>query len=112
MDATRQPSAVVFFGERWDAPDTEGAQQVPTPVGRRCGMCPEHIAEADRGYMLGYAGVGKDGEPEYSVRPVHRECMIAGTLSHHAEACHCFVDDLSVRERGRRALEWLEQRAS
>lgn len=69
-------------------------------------MCPDLIAEDDQGLMVGHF-TGTPVEPKYLVHPAHRECMIAGVLSHEAGVCHCQAPDMPLRERGRRTLAWL-----
>jgi hypothetical protein len=76
-----------YFGKAWDAPITDNAQQVPTPVGTPCLLCEVEIQEGDRGVMVGYWG------PQgASVAPIHIECQfrsVMGGANHIKGTCHC-----------------------
>src|SRR4051812_15862194 len=81
-----------FFGKPWDAPITDDAEQVPTPVGSSCIMCEEPIEDGDRGFITCYwspAGV--------ALRPVHAECQnrpALGGANHTLGPCSgCGGDD-------------------
>lgn len=92
----------VFFGERWDAPIVDDAEQVPTPVGQRCYDCGESVEDGDRGFVR---GVGRmvDGELVGSVEPIHAECDLRGVMGHQVGVCSCTGHDPS-RATGR--LVW------
>lgn len=80
---------VTFFGERWDAPMVDGAEQVPTPVGRPCTACTERIEPGDRGLMRCCVRMGADGKPQGTLEPVHTECDMLGVIGHQYGVCSC-----------------------
>jgi hypothetical protein len=74
-------SAVVIFGEPWDAPIAEGATVIETPIGESCGLCGEVLVDGDSGVMQAFVS----GE-EVTARPVHKECQfraVVGGWGHH-----------------------------
>jgi hypothetical protein len=82
-------SHTVFFGERWDAPAVDHAQQVATPVGQKCLDCTDPIEEGDRGLLIGTVRTGLNGEHVGSIEPIHAECMLRETQGHLYGLCHC-----------------------
>lgn len=102
----------LYFGERWDAFVTDGAEQVPTPVGQLCGWCSLPIANGDRGLLIPIASLGEDGQPRYSAVPWHRECLtrsIVGSPAHLDGRCTCHggpvCGDLTPQRMREEALE-------
>lgn len=65
-----------YFGEYWNAPVTDGAERVPTPLGEECWSCSSLIIEGDQGSFV----------PSFSMPsvmtavPVHRECALREVL--------------------------------
>jgi len=74
-----------YFGEFWDVPSTEGASQVPTPVGQKCLDCTEEIAKGDRGYIM----PAFRSPAMFELLPVHRECQLLGVIGHNYGWCSC-----------------------
>lgn len=98
-----------YFGPRWDAPQLDDAELIATPVGERCLDCDELIVEGDQGFMrMAIVSGPQVGKLVGSYVAVHRECELAGTVSHLARACRCFEPELGIRESGRRTLAWIE----
>ena len=75
---------VIYFGPAWDAPALDNAEQVPTPVGETCPLCPDQITETDRGFLRG--AVTTEG---WSVRPTHALCEMLTTFGHSFGICGC-----------------------
>lgn len=71
---------LTYFGAPWDAPITDHAVQVSTPVGETCLFCPDAIGDGDQGLMLSYADVDEQGAPRGGLGPVHRECFLQQTV--------------------------------
>ena len=78
----------VFFGDRWDAPIVDDAEQVPTPAGQECYACGEQVAAGDRGLIRACARM-VDGRPVAQALPVHTECDMLGVLGHQWGVCPC-----------------------
>jgi hypothetical protein len=97
-----------YFGDPWDAPFIEDAEQVPTPVGEECPTCEEPIAQGDQGMVTPYIYEGADGAPAQRSLAQHRDCMLLGVLGHLAGQCECFPGKGSLRERGRATIAWAE----
>lgn len=74
-----------FFGERWDAPSTDEATQVETPVGQRCYSCDREIVEGDQGWIRPYI----KAEDDFSMRPIHLGCDLGSTIGHTFGYCNC-----------------------
>lgn len=72
---------VAYFGEKWDAPITDDADEVPTPVGEPCITCGES-------FVMGDSGIRFANGPH-----AHRECSLRsvmggiGHLVDHARYC-------------------------
>jgi hypothetical protein len=84
--------AVLFFGERWDAPQLDyNTVQVDAPVGRACLHCGEPVEAGDRGLMrLTMRGTREN--PVATQEPAHMECdlrMGLGSLAHMEGRCRC-----------------------
>ena len=96
-----------YFGERWDVPATEGAEQAPTPIGQPCGWCTVPIQDGDRGFLLGH--VAADGTA--AAQPWHRECLLrcgVGSPAHLDGRCSCrgvAEDPLTPEQMRAEALE-------
>jgi hypothetical protein len=93
---------IPFFGEPWPSGICDDGHRVATPLGARCALCGEQIAQDDRGSFMG------DGSP------VHRECSLRSVLggyghfTDHAYWCvrrHDPDGDLSYRESALRVWE-------
>lgn len=70
---------IKWFGPKWDAPLTDEAPQVQTPVGFSCMGCPEKIQEGDRGVTIPHLGILNDsGRP--TDMPHHLECFYVEIL--------------------------------
>lgn len=78
-----------YFGKKWDAPVTDGAPQVETPVGTPCLWCGELIQEGDRGLI--YPMIHEDRTS--TLKPVHIECSmreVVGSMACLEKRCsHC-----------------------
>ena len=101
-----------YFGERWDAPAFDDAEQIPTPVDALCMECREPIAVGDRGAMM-MAGKIVDGSPVGHEEPLHLECylrMMLGSIDHLLRQCSCFGGPQGHgppnRESARAVLAW------
>lgn len=103
-----------YFGEDWSVPATEGADQVPTPVGEKCLYCREKIVEGDQGYMM-----GDFSRNLWGVVPVHKECQfrqVVGGLAHQHHVCSCHggkpeddpAKDMTKREEAIAVWEWVQ----
>lgn len=86
-----------YFGEKWDAPATDDARQVPTPVGEECIGCGLPVEDGDRGFLMGR--LGADGST--AEVPHHRECQIASTIGHLVGVCSCMRDGEPTPEQRR-----------
>jgi len=86
----------LFFGERWDAPMVDDAQQVPTPIGLACFNCTEPVVEGDRGLIRTVVRM-VDGEPVGSAEPTHAECDLIGVMGHQMGVCSCTGYDTTTR---------------
>lgn len=76
---------MMYFGEKWDAPVTDDAEQIPTPTSLVCMHCWEHFAEGDRG-TINLAGTAE-----------HRECGLRSALcgiGHHVDHLRYCKGDL------------------
>lgn len=85
-----------YFGEPWDAPAVDAAPRVATPVGVPCLWCGVPVERGDRGFMVGCARLGEDGEPYGSVEPYHRECQmrsVIGSPAHLDGECFCHTGE-------------------
>lgn len=100
--ATTEPR-MEYFGEKWDAPVTDDADQIDAPVGEKCMSCREPVAEGDQGlrYPTGYVS--------------HKECGLRSALGgighhvNHALYCHGSLGPdagLSYRESAKLVWEW------
>jgi hypothetical protein len=79
-----------FFGERWDAPIVDDAEQVLTPVGLPCYDCGHAIEANDQGFLRPYVSQGDlDGTFKAELRPIHRGCDMAGSAGHVFGVCSC-----------------------
>lgn len=96
-----------YFGQPWDAPFIDDAEQIPTPVGEPCLACEEPIAEGDQGVVMPYVYLGPDGKPATRSVAEHRECMLLGLLGHVAGTCFCHDGLGGHRERGQATVTWL-----
>src|SRR5689334_5673646 len=103
--------AEFFFGERWDAPMLDDANEIPTPVGKQCGYCEEVIVEGDSGLLQTFVDLNSATQ-----NPVHIECLlvaILGDVFHHHRQCSCYGgsghDDRPHRERGRALVAVLKE---
>lgn len=65
-----------YFGEDWDAPVTEGAEQVVTPIGEECWSCATLIIEGDQGTYMPSMSMPSI----MTAVPVHRECSLRDVL--------------------------------
>lgn len=88
-----------YFGPKWDAPITDGAVQVETPVGKPCAHCQEPIKDGESG--IRNATFAEEGY-EHS----HKECMlriVLGSPSHVDGECttegHAEDDKMTYREQ-------------
>lgn len=104
--------ATVYFGEKWDAPMFEGAEEIPAPVGRDCSFCDESVAEGDSGILQGHI----DAKGGHSLRPVHIECFLRsllGDIEHLRKRCTCYGgtahDQRPYREQARAVIEELKK---
>lgn len=83
----------VLFGPRWDAPQTDGATWIDTPVGQPCQYCDEPIEQGDQGIMqTALTGINNDVQPpEYTWRaaPAHAGCQAANLVGHTLGVCGC-----------------------
>lgn len=83
---------MLFFGEPWDAPVIDDAQETVTPVGEPCMHCEEPIVMGDRGFLL--SGMFSEGNVLVSrFQAIHRECMLRmslGPVSHLEKRCMCY----------------------
>ena len=83
----------MFFGQRWDAPIVDDADQVPPPVGYAC----DHLIEPeDQGLIRPYF----DANEKVTLKPVHRGCEMGMIVGHHFGLCSCTGWD-DLYERGR-----------
>lgn len=76
-----------IFGEPWDSPVCDGAEQVETPVGGVCLLCKELVDEGDRGVLMPYGSTNGSEE-----RPEHAECFLRSMLGapeHILGLCSC-----------------------
>lgn len=92
-----------FFGDRWDAPLIDEADQVPTPIGQSCFRCGELVAAGDRG-LIRMVARELGGELQAAAEPVHAECDLIGVVGHLVGVCHCTGYDTSTRAAAR--LAW------
>lgn len=113
---------MTYFGDPWDAPAFEDAEQVPAPTGAPCDYCEEPIAEDDRGVITTGAARGEDGRPVPKNFFSHLECFllaVTGPLAHLEGRCGCpsptatgaVADpdgEKPWREQGREVMAWLE----
>lgn len=89
-----------YFGEKWDAPVTDDAAEIPTPVGARCMHCREAIAEGDQGTVNEGGWVS------------HKECSLRGVMGgighlvDHAFFCHGIGPDAGLSYRRSARLVW------
>ena len=100
-----------IFGQPWDAPVCEGAEQEPAPVGEPCVWCQMPIEEEDRGVLVPCLRAGGVMES----LPWHRECFLRSTVGSPAHirgecSCHGGSEASSstpeeVREEAREAWE-------
>lgn len=100
-----------FFGERWDAPAFDDAEEVPTPVGSSCLTCGEPILMGESGItMPAYLNGG------VSIEPMHIEChlrQMLGCVAHLEERCSCHGGDEHDgfdREAARAVMRWVQAR--
>ena len=93
-----------YFGQRWDVPATDGAVQVPTPVGVPCGFCEMPTEEGDRGFMLWALRLDDDDEPRTEQVPWHRECLLVSTSGHVVGCCACGGEYDTDTPTGRRLM--------
>jgi hypothetical protein len=97
-----------IFGEPWDAPICDDAEQVPTPLGELCGWCQEALEEGDRGVLIPYGT-----SAGYEMRPEHAECHLrsmVGSPSHLMGQCLCAGvaegdSGMSLREEAKKSWE-------
>jgi hypothetical protein len=85
----------VFFGERWNAPIVDHAQQASTPVGVPCYQCERPIQEDDQGSirpLITEKALAKD-------LASHRGCDMPTTIGHLFGLCSCTGWD-DIYERG------------
>lgn len=103
MQVIRQgePHGVVFFGEPWDAPITDGGTQVVTPVGKACYDCRETIVEGDRGYIRPVMVSAEETRTGY----VHRECDMLSIVGHMVGVCSCWPERTEGKTRREQAFE-------
>lgn len=92
-----------FFGERWDAPAFDEAEQVPTPVGAPCGYCERLIMQGEQGTYQIFGN--EDGSAES--RPVHLGCflrILLGPPHHLLGLCSCItgrgMEDRHIFDQG------------
>lgn len=112
-----------FFGEPWDMPALDDAEQVPTPVGQACvSPCGELIAEGEQGILIPGIVEGPMGAPIPKMVAFHRECWIRnviGSFDHLEGRCSCVRSgqlggdeergEENWREQGRQTMAWLEE---
>lgn len=102
-------SGARFFGEPWDAPITDGAVRVPTPIGQTCLACGEPVAEGDQGLVMPFVYLDDDGAPARTDTAQHRECLLLDVAGHMAGQCFCHEGLGTARERGRATVAWAER---
>lgn len=66
---------MLYFGEKWDAPNTDNADRASTPVGAECDVCQRKIRMGDQGFLI--------------PTPAHRGCLMATTTGHMFGICGC-----------------------
>lgn len=80
-----------YFGERWNVPMLEDAEEHDTPVGDPCAHCDQAIRRGQQGiYRLHLEADGNHW------RPVHRECdvrSVVGGYYHLLGDCICHGGD-------------------
>lgn len=77
-----------LFGDWKGIPRGNDAQFVSTPVGERCLVCEELVADGDLGEIMHV--MGHDGDEVRPVhRPAHRECMLLCIIGHDFGICRC-----------------------
>jgi hypothetical protein len=88
------------FGD-WDAPITDEAERIPTPLDRRCWHCDEFFVDGDSG------GIGLTNLAE------HKECglrAVMGGIGHHVDHTrYCHGDlgpDAGLSRRQSALLVW------
>ena len=92
-----------YFGEPWDVPMLDGATQVPTPVGVRCGYCAERVVDGEQGVIYPCAGAW-----EVAAMPYHRECSMAGIVGHMVGVCSCTGWEIGARATAREVMARVE----
>lgn len=104
------------FGE-WDAPVTDDAEWIDTPVGDTCVWCQEKIKEGDNGRKYGGYSITLDanGKPEgiSDLWTEHKECSfrnVMGGIGHlvdHERYCHGKLGtDAGLSRRESSLLVW------
>jgi len=93
-----------IFGRRWDSPQADDAEMVPTPIGQRCPYCDEPIVDGECGVLLPRF----DSEGKAGVAPVHMECDLRSFLSHLLKTCACHGDGVEYPSVRAEALATLD----
>ena len=115
-------TVVRWFGEPWPSAELrapvceDDSEHVATPVGRRCVLCGEEIADGDRGTVGVVVHDSAEG-PLWSHEPTHVECAtrnVLGGAGHLLTGPHrpgqCDADGgLSYRESARLVWDWVQQ---
>lgn len=75
-------SGMKYFGESWGSDLCQESEQVPVPVGERCGRCKEQFIEGDQGVI------------DCSGFTEHLNCFlrgIIGSVAHIQKQCNCYI---------------------
>lgn len=101
-----------YFGQPWNAPATDSAVHVSTPVGQPCVHCDEAIVEGDRGFVLPTARQDPDDPapaghaPVWvaAAEPTHLECLLRSIVGGAGRAV-----GRSPREDALATMNWVRR---